>query len=122
MRDGDGLAFGEWRSWSEEEMHRLSSKNASYDFSALRRDLVFVRDERFKLVRAGGRSERLFDLEADPMEEIDVAPDHPEVVRRLRQELDRAIDSWKSWGDGAEDLTPQEAEEIEEHLSALGYI
>jgi arylsulfatase A-like enzyme len=122
MRDGDGLAFGEWRSWSEEEMLRLSSKNASYDFSALRRDLVFVRDDRFKLVRAGGRSERLFDLEADPMEEIDVAPDHPEVVRRLRQELDRAIDSWKSWGDGAEDLTPQEAEEIEEHLSALGYI
>jgi arylsulfatase A-like enzyme len=120
--DGDGLAFGEWRCWSEEEMHRLSSKNASYDFSALRRDLVFVRDQRFKLVRAGGRSERLYDLKVDPMEESDVAADHPEVVERLRQELDRAVDSWRSWGDGADALTAQEAEEIEEHLSALGYI
>jgi arylsulfatase A-like enzyme len=121
-RDADGLAFGEWRCWSEEEMARLSRKNASYDFTALRRDLVFVRDRRFKLVRAGGRGERLHDLEADPMEERDASADHPEVVRRLRGELDRAVDSWRSWGDGAEALTEQEAEEIEEHLSALGYI
>lgn len=120
--DGDGLAFGEWRCWSKEEMHRLSSKNASYDFSALRRDLVFVRDQRFKLVRAGGRGEQLYDLEADPMEESDVAADHPEVVQRLRRELDGAVDSWRSWGDGADALTAQETEEIEEHLSALGYI
>jgi arylsulfatase A-like enzyme len=118
----DGLAFGEWRCWSEEEMARLSNKNPSYDFSALRQDLVFARDRRFKLVRAGGRNERLYDLEGDSMEERDVSADHPDVVHRLRQELDHAVDSWRSWGDGADALTAQEAEEIEEHLSALGYI
>jgi arylsulfatase A-like enzyme len=118
----EGVAFGEWRSWAEPDLTRLSAKNPLFDFSGLRRDLVFVRDRRFKLVRAGGRSERLYDLEGDPMEENDVSADHPEVVQRLRQELDRAVDSWRSWGDAADALTAQEAEEIEEHLSALGYI
>lgn len=117
-----GFAFGEWRSWSEHDLRRLSAKNPSFDFSHLGRDLVFVRDRRFKLVRVGGGSDRLHDLEGDPMEERDVSADHPEAARRLRQELDRAVDSWRSWGDGAEALTAREAEEIEEHLSALGYI
>jgi len=56
------------------------------------------------------------------MEERDVSADHTELVRRLRTALDRALDSWRAWGDDAEALTPQEAEEIEDHLSALGYI
>jgi arylsulfatase A-like enzyme len=120
--DRDDFAFGEWRSWSEDKMAGLSSKNPSYDFSPLQRDLVFVRDRRFKLVRAGGRNERLYDLDSDPMEETDASADHPKVLGRLRQELDRAVDSWRSWGDEADALTAREAEEIEEHLSALGYI
>jgi arylsulfatase A-like enzyme len=120
--DTDDLAFGEWRCWSEDEMARLSKKNPSYDFGPLRRDLVFVRDRRFKLVRAGDRTEHLYDLETDPTEEEDVAARHPDIVRRLRAELDRAVDSWRSWGEEAEALTQQEADEIEDHLSALGYI
>jgi arylsulfatase A-like enzyme len=120
--DSEGLAFGEWRSWTEDKMTRLSSRNSSYDFSPLRQDLVFVRDRRFKLVRTGGRIERLFDLERDPMEEIDVAADHPKVLHRLRAQLDRAVDSWRAWGDEGNALTAREAQEIEEHLSALGYI
>jgi arylsulfatase A-like enzyme len=117
-----GFAFGEWRSWSEHDLSRLSAKNPSFDFSRLRRDLVFVRDRRFKLVRTGGGDDRLHDLEGDPMEEHDVSAEHPDIVGRLSKELDRALDSWRSWGDDAEALTPQEAEEIEDHLSALGYI
>ena len=121
--NGDtGFAFGEWRSWSGQDLTRLAAKNPSFDFSRLRRDLVFVRDRRFKLVRARGEGDRLHDLEADPMEERDVSADHPGLVRRLRTELDRALDSWRTWGDDAEALTPQETEEIEDHLSALGYI
>jgi arylsulfatase A-like enzyme len=118
----DDVAFGEWRSWSEQDLTRLSAKNPSFDFTGLRRDLVFVRDRRFKLVRSGGQGERLYDLKGDPMEEQDVSGDYPEVVQRLRQQLEHAVDSWRPWGDGAEALTAQEAKEIEEHLSGLGYI
>jgi arylsulfatase A-like enzyme len=120
-RETNDLAFGEWRCWSEDEMARLASKNPSYDFGPLRRDLVFVRDRRFKLVRAGERVEQLYDLEADPMEERDASADHPDVARRLGAELDRAVDTWRSWDDAGV-LTAKEAEEIEDHLSALGYI
>lgn len=116
------VAFGEWRSWGEEDLARLSRKNPSFDFSTLCRDLLFVRDDRFKLVREGGVNEGLYDLKKDPMEEGDVASDHPEVVRRLRRELDAMVESWESWGDGSDGLTETEAGEIEEHLSALGYI
>jgi arylsulfatase A-like enzyme len=117
----DGVAFGEWRSWSEEELKRLAAKNPSYDFSGLRRDLLFARDRRFKLVRGGDR-EALYDLELDPDEETDVSAANPTAVQRLGKELDRAVDSWRSWDEDRAALTERETEEIEAHLSALGYI
>ncbi len=46
---------------------------------------------RFKLVvqrREGGEQEQLFDVDADPHEQLDVAADHPHVVRALRRRLD----------------------------------
>jgi arylsulfatase A-like enzyme len=119
--DADGVAFGEWRSWGDEKLAMLSSKNPSYDLSSLQRDLIFARDRRFKLVRAGSQ-EAMYDLESDPAEETDVAPSHPEIARRLRDQLDRAIATWRPWEDEDAALTQREAEEIEEHLSALGYI
>jgi arylsulfatase A-like enzyme len=121
-RMSDGLAFGEWRSWGAEDLRRLSKKNPSFDFSQVCRDLVFVRDHRFKLVRQGSGDEALYDLETDPMEETNVYSDHTEVVRRFQGELDMAIQSWQSWAEAGSGLTAQEADEIEEHLSALGYI
>jgi len=52
-----------------------------------------VRDRRWKLLvrrpapDAGLRAE-LYDLESDPYERFDVAADHPEVVGRLRAEME----------------------------------
>jgi hypothetical protein len=43
-------------------------------------------------------------------------------VRQLGAELDRALDSWRSWGTEPQALTDEEEKEIEDHLSALGYI
>jgi arylsulfatase A-like enzyme len=118
----DGVAFGAWRSWSEEELKRLAAKNPSYDFSGLRRDLLFARDRRFKLVRRGDRTHALYDLERDPDEETDVSASNPDALQRLGKELDRAVDSWRSWDEDRAALTERETEEIEAHLSALGYI
>jgi arylsulfatase A-like enzyme len=120
--EADGLAFGEWRAWSEEDMVRLARKNPSYDFSSLRRDLTFVRDSRFKLVRAGDGAQVLYDIANDSAEEIDVSNANSDVVRQLGAELDRALDSWRSWGTEPQALTDEEEKEIEDHLSALGYI
>jgi arylsulfatase A-like enzyme len=120
--EADGLAFGEWRAWAEEDVTRLARKNPSFDFSSLKRDLTFVRDSRFKLVRAGDGTEVLYDIVDDPEEETDASNSNADVLRRLGVELDRAIDSWRSWGTERQALSDQEEKEIEDHLSALGYI
>ncbi|MBI3202610.1 MAG: sulfatase [Myxococcales bacterium] len=49
-----------------------------------------VRDERYKLIYAptrGGVKWLLYDTEGDPLEQRDVAGEHPEVVARLQKEL-----------------------------------
>jgi arylsulfatase A-like enzyme len=117
------LAFAEWRSWSDEDLARVSRRNPRYDFTGLARDLVSVRSDRFKLVRTGDRRETLFDLSADPSEERDASAEHPADAARLRAALDGAVASWRSpdaFGDG--ELSAVDADEIERHLAELGYI
>jgi hypothetical protein len=116
------LAFAEWRSWGEQDVARVSARNPRYDFAPLVRDLVCVRDERFKLVRTGGRSDSLFDLEEDPREAQDVSAEHPGEVARLRAALDRELGSWPTWGGTGADLSDEHTEEIERHLADLGYL
>jgi arylsulfatase A-like enzyme len=83
-----------------------------------------VRNRRFKLIRGPG-GPRLFDLERDPGESVDVGEEYPEVKRRLRAALDRwekaehvdlAVDT-----NGQDEPTEIEAE-TEQQLRALGYI
>jgi len=50
-------------------------------------DWRFVVDARFKLVRKAGEEPCLYDREAGPWEDEDVASQHPEVVARLRASL-----------------------------------
>jgi arylsulfatase A-like enzyme len=52
---------------------------------AVKRNQVSVRTQRFRLDAAG----RLFDIAADPGQQIDVADRHPEVTARLQQQANR---------------------------------
>jgi arylsulfatase A-like enzyme len=121
-QESDGYAFAEWRSWHANERARLERRNPSYDFSGLARDLLCVRDERFKLVRASHDQEWLFDLQTDPDEEINVMAAETAVADRLRRRLDTAIEAWGPAGEEPADLSDEERLEIEQRLSELGYI
>ena len=122
---GDGYAFAEWRSWTQNETDRIQRRNRSYDFTGLDRDLLCVRDRRFKLVRTSDGSESLFDLAQDGGESENVAAAWPEDQRRLRDRLDAAVASWREWDDEAvepSEMSEQEQAEIEQRLAELGYI
>jgi arylsulfatase A-like enzyme len=123
-RDGFGeeYAFAEWRAWNDRERSRLERRNPTYDFGGLGRDLVAVRDRRFKLVRSGDGTETLYDTANDPFEQTDLAGSRLETVKRLRERLDRAVESWEEWDRPTEPITPEERAEIEQRLSELGYI
>jgi arylsulfatase A-like enzyme len=117
------LAFAEWRAWPPHELKRLSNRNPSYDFSALARDLVCVRDSQFKLVRSSDGTETLYDLANDPHEEHDDAGlAHPDALLRLQRALDTALETWGAWSEKPAELSEEDRAEIEAHLGALGYI
>ena len=59
----------------------------------------------------------LYDLAADPGEEIDLAESEPGVVRRLARE----ISGWMRKVEGTRATDP-EGETLEEQLEALGYL
>lgn len=116
-------AFAEWACWNEKELGRLSRRNPSFDFAPIARDIVSVRDERFKLVRGSDGTESLFDCVSDPEEDVDVSADQPEVADRLRHRLDAAAGSWQGPADDrGDEYTDAERREVEEQLAALGYI
>jgi len=77
-----------------------------------------VRSGRYKLLvdrRSGAR--RLFDLDRDPGERVDVQADHPELARRLHAALEELARGAREVAPPAE-LTPEERE----RLQALGYL
>jgi arylsulfatase A-like enzyme len=82
-------------------------------------DLYGVRQGRWKYLESGdGERRELYDLAADPGETANLAPEHPEQVRRLAAR----IASWRSAsrraGAAPKDLTGSERE----GLRALGYV
>jgi arylsulfatase A-like enzyme len=119
---GGRPAFAEWRAWAPEDLARVQARHPRYDFAGLVRDLACARDERFKFVRAGDGTEAFYDLEADPAEERDVAAAHPADRDRLRSALDAQRVSWASFRTEPSDLSDRQTEEIEQHLSELGYL
>jgi arylsulfatase A-like enzyme len=77
-------------------------------------------DGRFKLVERprleGGYRRALYDLAADPGEELDVSERHPRVRRRLGAALDE-------WTAGVPSFAPSQlGDEDERALRALGYV
>jgi arylsulfatase A-like enzyme len=119
--NGD-YAFAEWRCWTPHEQMRLARRNPSYDFTGLARDLLSVRDNRYKLVRSSLGTNELFDLDADPSESTDIASSLPDVVSRLGGRLDEAVDSWAEWDREQTPLSEADKLEIEKRLADLGYI
>jgi arylsulfatase A-like enzyme len=119
--NGD-YAFAEWRCWTPHEQMRLAQRNPSYDFTGLARNLLSVRDNRYKLVRSSLGTDELFDLEIDPSEENDIAAMLPEVVARLGGQLDDAVASWAEWEREQTPLSESDRLEIEKRLADLGYI
>lgn len=123
QEEASEAAFAEWRSWTDKEKTRLAARNPAYDFRGLGRDLVAVRDSRFKLVRAGGGAEVLFDLHADPAETTDVMHAFGEDAAALRRRLDAQLERWKPWERGGQaETTPEDQRDIERRLTELGYI
>jgi hypothetical protein len=68
-----------------------------------------------KYTASSGGHERLVDLEADPAEEHDVSPAHPEPFARLRAARD-------GWAGDAETGGEVLDAEITAHLEGLGYL
>jgi arylsulfatase A-like enzyme len=118
----DGYAFAEWSCWSRNELDRLKRRNPSYDFGPRARDLICVRNADYKFVREANGPESLFDLRTDPHEEHDVLSSNAGIAARMRSELDASIERWRGWEADESGLTDSDRKEIEEQLSALGYI
>ena len=91
------------------------------DFSRLSRGLMSCTESgKWKLVQELGGGVRLYDLESDAGELVDVSPKHPEVVERLRSGLGRLMKAVQPIGKP----TP-ESERSAEHLKMLemlGYV
>jgi arylsulfatase A-like enzyme len=121
--DGHEYAFTEWRAWTDHERERLAGRNPAYTgFDALARDLVAVRDDRWKLVRGSDGSASLYDLREDPAEERNLVTSRSGDAARLGAQLDARLAEWAAWEGVTSDLTALEREEIERRLEDLGYI
>ncbi len=99
----DGFAYAE-----------SMSPNLQFGWSSLHS----LRTTKYKYIDAP--KAELYDLTQDPGEETNLLPEHPEVIRKLKAELDRLMTETSR---GAP--TPQAAnldKETMERLSALGYI
>ena len=112
-------------------MHRPITERARETNSKLSlgpdvESLVIVSDG-WKLIKNGVRPEgwpeyELYDHEKDALDLKDVADDHPEIVKRLQEQLDNwhkaAVAARVSSEDDVEDLST----ENRERLRSLGYI
>jgi arylsulfatase A-like enzyme len=115
-------AFAEWKSWPSRKLAILARHNPSFDFQGLNRDLVCIRDRRFKLVRSSDGTEVLYDLAEDPAEESADPQADASTVARLRHRLDATVESLSSSEAVPAGISEQEEREIEQRLSELGYI
>jgi arylsulfatase A-like enzyme len=91
-------------------------------------EIYAIVDTRYKLIRNvvpdPGRAEfELFDVQADPFDQHDLAAAHPDEVARLT----KVLDAWqraaraarlKPDGEAAKDMSPEQLE----HLRSLGYV
>jgi len=85
-----------------------------------------VRQGRYKLIHESKHDRyQLFDLESDPLEQVDVSREHPEVAKALTDRMRRRYEDSAGVAERAESGSSHrvelDAEEIE-RLRALGYV
>jgi arylsulfatase A-like enzyme len=86
-----------------------------------RLDRYSVQTDRFKLVSSRvPEAKRLFDLRADPLEDHDVAAEHPDEVRHLSALLDAYLAGAEPVPPPGAPVAPDEA--TRQRLEALGYL
>jgi arylsulfatase A-like enzyme len=90
------------------------------DFSRFANGLMSCTEAgKWKLVLELGGAARLYDLESDAGELVDVAEKHPEVVERLRSGLGRLMKAVQPIGKAGEDV--ERSAEHQRLLDSLGY-
>jgi arylsulfatase A-like enzyme len=122
VAETDGLAI-----FGSESLTALAAEwgLSAADVDALTGSLTCATDGRFKLLRSAAHGpDRLYDLAADPLETVDIAPDRPEVVARLAAALpppDPAARPAEA-GEGSRRGESQELEALADRLRLLGYL
>ena len=84
--------------------------------------------DRYKLIAAtDGSAVALYDLEADPLEETDLAPTRAAIVAELRQAIETVhAANQRAWEERYQrdhpELRDEAAKETEKNLRDLGYL
>jgi arylsulfatase A-like enzyme len=88
--------------------------------------MVGIRSDGFKYIltleKDGSRSERLFDLTADPLEQVNVVEAYGGVAARLREKLLAALERNQRRAEGEPGERLELDSRMRRQLEALGYI
>ena len=102
----------------------------AYSYSAQGRSYS-VRDGRFKMICSYRSCEdileepiyMLYDLDSDPQETVNVYEDRPEIVQRMRWNLDKFREAFSEFrSEHSKEESPEIDEETRKSLQALGYL
>lgn len=97
------------------KFQRLRPKLKVYD-----KGFKCLRTKSYKYIISSDKKEELYNIEKDPLEEVNIAGEHPEKVEYFRKQLENAVDVSFF---GPEELPrDKESEEMMKRLKALGYV
>ena len=97
----------------EEHVRELSARVRRYD-----RALRSIRTAEWKLIEGSDGTNELYDLDRDPGETTDVSADHPDVVDRLADQLERERGPLQHRGGRSASLSDRNRQRLED----LGYL
>lgn len=99
----------------------VDAVTTDYAVSRTLDDAAFaLRGRRWKYVHDDEDGDRLFDLQADPGERVDVAAEHEDVLEDLRERRTAILDALPTEREVSVDT--DDKGEMKEHLRSLGYV